>query len=287
MVYLVYYYPLSILYIRISTEPPKSAPSSCSWFIQRFHVVNHLDIFRNMEAKPSVRDLLAQPTSDIIAFLGAIYEHSPWVAEQLTLSQEVYSNIASVTQLASAMKRIVDESPNEVKHTLLCAHPDLCEKVGTLEKLTKDSQEEQSRSGLQSLTVEELEQFTKYNTEYRSKFGFPFILAVRNATKYTVLSALRGRVTNTVPQECVTALQQVHKIAWMRLLAKLDTSDAQGFLTCHVLDTANGCPGTLLHIRQNLCVCSLIHALVHCLVETSGWYENSIASAFRSVERTP
>ena len=195
--------------------------------------------------KPSVKELLSKPTAEIIEFLGTIYEHSPWVAEILTSQpEETYVAIDTVTQLAAMMKDIVDKESNEMNLKLLRAHPDLCEKVGTLEKLTLESQEEQSKSGLQSLTDEELERFTKYNSIYREKFGFPFILAVRNVTKYTVLAALQGRVTNhTMEVEFVTALQQVHKIAWMRLLSKLDTSNAKGFLTCHVLDTANGCPG--------------------------------------------
>ena len=194
--------------------------------------------------KPSVRKLLSKPTAEIVDFLGTIYEHSPWVAESLTeQADDTLVAINSISLLAAAMKRIVDQASDETKLQLLRAHPDLCEKVGTLETLTQESQDEQSRSGLQSLTNEELEQFTTLNTAYRENFGFPFILAVRNATKFTVLAALKGRVTNVVEVEFVTALQQVHKIAWMRLLAKIDTSDATGFLTCHVLDTANGCPG--------------------------------------------
>jgi hypothetical protein len=46
----------------------------------------------------------------------------------------------------------------------------------------------------------------------------------------------------------------VHKIAWMRLLTKFDLSDAKGFLTCHVLDTANGCPGKWLYRLPLGCV---------------------------------
>jgi 2-oxo-4-hydroxy-4-carboxy-5-ureidoimidazoline decarboxylase len=195
--------------------------------------------------KPALRELLSKPAPEIIDFLGTIYEHSPWVAECLVAQPEAaLASITSITQLAVAMRRIVDQASDGVKLQLLRSHPDLCEKVGTLETLTAESQEEQSRSGLQSLTNEELEQFTKVNTEYRGKFGFPFILAVRNATKYTVLAGLKGRVANTGEVEFVTALQQVHKIAWMRLLVKIDTTDAKGFLTCHVLDTANGCPGS-------------------------------------------
>ena len=191
--------------------------------------------------KQSIKDLLSRSEADIITFLGGIYEHSVWVAEELIKND--CKTLDSVTELAAAMKMIVDGASNERKLELLCAHPDLCEKVGKIDELTKASQEEQSRAGLQSLTDEELKRFTICNTRYRSKFGFPFILAVRNASKFTVLSALEGRVSNPVETEFVQAIVQVHKIAWMRLLTIINTDDANGFLTCHILDTANGCPG--------------------------------------------
>jgi 2-oxo-4-hydroxy-4-carboxy-5-ureidoimidazoline decarboxylase len=198
-----------------------------------------------MENKqPSTIELLSKPPAEVAEFLGAVYEHSSWVAKELTVRAENYSSVKTVSQLALAMKGIVDRASREKKLALLCAHPDLCEKVGKLENLTKESQEEQSRSGLQSLTVDEIEIFNRFNSDYRARFGFPFILAVRNATKYTVLAALQGRVHNALEVEFATVMQQVHKIAWMRLLAKIDTTGASGFLTCHVLDTANGCPGT-------------------------------------------
>ena len=199
-----------------------------------------------MESKPSTIKLLSKPAPEIAEFLGSVYERSAWVAEKLTSMPECFASIITVTQLAAVMKAIVDESSRATKLELLCAHPDLCEKVGKMNDLTRESQEEQSRSGLQTLTSEELAQFTNSNTDYRERFGFPFILAVRNASKYTVLAALRGRVKNAMEVEFATAMQQVHKIAWMRLLAILDTTDAKGFLTSHVLDTANGCPGKII-----------------------------------------
>ena len=192
---------------------------------------------------PTVSEILAKADVEIQDTLGALYEHSPWVAEEFIAKRREAPSITTISELAAALKRIVDSSSHERKLALLRAHPDLCEKVGKLEHLTKESQEEQGRSGLQSLTESELEQFHLCNAKYRDTNGFPFILAVRNATKYTVLAALTGRVKNPVEVEFATALQQVHKIAWMRLLSKIDTSDAKGFLTCHVLDTANGCPG--------------------------------------------
>lgn len=193
-------------------------------------------------SKPTVQSLLSKPPDEIVSTLGSIYEHSAWVAEVLAKSPSLTS-IDTVSVLAATMKAIVDDATQEKKLELLCAHPDLCQKVGKLKELTTDSQDEQSRSGLQSLTDEENERFNKLNNAYRDKFKFPFILAVRNATKYTVLAALEGRVKHSREKEFVTALEQVHKIAWMRLLTKFDLKEAKGFLTCHVLDTANGCPG--------------------------------------------
>ena len=204
--------------------------------------------------KPTVKELFLKPADEIQTFLGGVYEHSAWVAEQLILQKNnnnTDTNYETVTELANAMKQIVNNADNETKLKLLRAHPDLCEKVGStkLEELTEASREEQSNAGLQSLTDEELERFTTLNKAYKEKFGFPFILAVRNATKHTVLGAMAVRVSNSEQEEFTQALTQVHKIAWMRLLQSLDTSDAKGFLTCHVLDTAKGCPAAGMRIE--------------------------------------
>jgi 2-oxo-4-hydroxy-4-carboxy-5-ureidoimidazoline decarboxylase len=148
--------------------------------------------------------------------------------------EKTLKTVSTVSELAARLKSIVNESSDEQKLALLRAHPDLCEKVEAVKALTKESQEEQSRSGLQSMTEEELKQFKTMNESYKNKFGFPFILAVRNANKDTVLSALEGRLYNGSSQrEFNIALEQVHNIAWMRLLTKVNTDDAAGFLTCH------------------------------------------------------
>lgn len=204
-----------------------------------------------MSGKPSVKELVCKADAEIISFLEGIYEHSPWVAEELVDGSDGIglASFETVSQLAGAMKAIVDGTTMERKLELLRAHPDLCEKVGKIKELTAASQEEQSRAGLQSLSDHELERFSKANSGYRTKFGFPFILAVRNATKFTVLAALEGRLSNSIENEFVNALSQVHKIAWMRLLTAISTDDANGFLTCHVLDTANGCPAGKMRIH--------------------------------------
>mmetsp|Transcript_21040 Transcript_21040/g.42954 ORF Transcript_21040/g.42954 Transcript_21040/m.42954 type:complete len:303 (-) Transcript_21040:112-1020(-) len=202
----------------------------------------------------TVATLMTSSKEDVVSVLGGIYEHSPWVAEAFYTSHvdgtTADSNaIENVRQLFDILSSIVDAATREQKLQLLRAHPDLAAKVEKLKTLTKESQEEQSKAGLDTLTDEERVRFLSLNESYRVKFGFPFILAVRNATKYTVISAVEGRISNTPEEEFVSALGQVHKIAWMRLLGAIDYPNPAGFLTCHVLDTANGCPADNMRIQ--------------------------------------
>ena len=206
----------------------------------------------------TVHALLKSSKNEVRAILGGTYEHSPWVAEEFfalhcsSHDDATAGKIDDVRQLFDAMQAIVDGASRERKLELLRAHPDLCEKVESLRALTGESQEEQSRAGLGWLTNEERERFLQLNEQYRSKFGFPFILAVRNVTKHTVLAAIEGRVVSEMEMEFASALGQVHKIAWMRLLAKIHIPSSTGFLTCHVLDTAHGCPaaGMRVHLHR-------------------------------------
>lgn len=203
-----------------------------------------------MSTKPTVIELLSKPKSDVMEVLGGIYEHSSWIGETFydnyIQSIDAPKNITNVQELFLAMSAVADSATHEQKMHLLCAHPDLCAKIESLKTLTKASQEEQSSAGLHTMTDEEQEKFSKINTAYREKFQFPFILAVKNVTKQTVLSAIEGRLHQTAEAEFEGALYQVSKIAWMRLLSALNITGQKGFLTCHVLDTANGCPGELL-----------------------------------------
>lgn len=198
-------------------------------------------------SKPTLPSLLKSNRDEVVSALGPIYEHSTWVAEALydehLVDTKMKNGITTVHNLFVIMKNIVDSSTHDQKLTLLREHPDLCERVSVLKNLTESSQEEQCRAGLQYMTEDERDVFTSTNNKYKEKFGFPFILAVRNASKYTVLSAIRARVLNSKETEFAAAIGQVHKIAWMRLLGKISIEEPKGFLTCHVLDTATGSPG--------------------------------------------
>ncbi len=204
--------------------------------------------------KPTVSELLSKPKNEIITVLGGIYEHSSWIAEEFYAKyvegKDISDTITNVRGLFQCICSIVDKKSHEQKMDLLSMYPDLCGKIEVLRKLTKPSQEEQLKAGLGTLTDDEVDRLSSLNTKYKKKFGFPFILAARHVTKHTVLSAIEGRLQLPVETEFAGALVQVSKIAWMRLLAALKITNQNGFLTCHVLDTANGCPAANMRVHQ-------------------------------------
>jgi 2-oxo-4-hydroxy-4-carboxy-5-ureidoimidazoline decarboxylase len=172
-----------------------------------------------------------------------VYEKSPWIAEQAFAARSAAGGGAfdSLTAIDEAMWAVVSSAADEAQLSLLNAHPDLAGKAALAGDITAESSDEQLRAGLSSLTPEEMVHFTQLNAAYRDKFGFPFILAVRNATKRTILGAFEKRLGNSPGAEQAACIAQVRKIAWMRLRLAVHPAPT-GFLTCHVLDTAGGCP---------------------------------------------
>lgn len=181
--------------------------------------------------------LNALSPADVIARFGAVYEHSPWVAEQAAAARPV----ASLTALHRAMVAAVDQAGEAAHLALLRAHPDLAGRAALAGDVAEASRQEQASAGLDSLTPEELAQFTAYNTAYQDRFGFPFILAVKHWGKAHILAAFQARLGNEAEQERRTALAEVHKIAFLRLLDLVQPAPS-GRLTTHVLDTAQGRP---------------------------------------------
>ena len=102
---------------------------------------------------------------------------------------------------------------------VLKAHPDLAGKLAMARRLTDESNAEQASAGLDALTDAERETFTALNTRYTEKFGFPFIIAVRDNTKASILDAFERRIANDRETEFLTACAQVERIAQLRIEA--------------------------------------------------------------------
>lgn len=149
------------------------------------------------------------------AFAG-VYEHSRWIAE---MAFERLNGCEALTldALTGAMEDIVEQSTAEQQLALLRAHPDLAGRLAMSGELTQASQREQSSAGLDQCTQPEFEKFTALNEDYNARFGFPFIVAVSGMNRQQILSAFEVRVRNSPSAEFETALQQVHRIARLRL----------------------------------------------------------------------
>ena len=148
--------------------------------------------------------------------LAKIFEDSPWVAEK-TWSKRPFKDINSLHQ---AMVETVEESALSDKLNLICAHPDLATKT----KMAEASVKEQAGVGLDRLSAEEYHRFQQLNQAYKDKFAFPFIVAVKNHTKESILEAFEQRLENSLETERKQALIEIAKIARFRLLDLIPTS---------------------------------------------------------------
>lgn len=155
--------------------------------------------------------------ADFVARLGAIYEHSPWVAERLW---DAGTRTADTAALRDAMRAIVDAASEAEKLALLRAHPILAAPAHRTQALGAHSAGEQRDAGLNGCTDEEADELKRLNEAYLARFGFPFIIAVAGLDPTGILCEFRRRVGEAPEMEFATALQQVHKIAAVRL-AKL------------------------------------------------------------------
>ena len=151
-----------------------------------------------------------------IARFGAVYEHSPWIAETV-FEAGLTPRHDRPSGLHEARRKVVEDSPRDRQLALLRAHPDLAGKLAIVGGLTAQSASEQAGAGLDRCTPEEFTRFTSLNDAYKTKFGFPFIIAVRGKSRGEILAAFETRSTNDAVSEFRTALDEVHKIALFRL----------------------------------------------------------------------
>lgn len=148
-----------------------------------------------------------------LACLGEVFEHSPWVAESAMAARP----FATLGALHEAMVGAVRAAPHERQLALLRAHPELAGKLALAGELTSSSIGEQAAASLDRCSAEELERFGSLNDAYKAKFDFPFIMAVKGSGRAEILKAFEARLANDPDAEFDTALEQVARIAWLRL----------------------------------------------------------------------
>lgn len=151
--------------------------------------------------------------ADYLARFADVAEHSPWVAEAAAALRPHRSREAMIAAFETAMRA----APQAQRLELIRAHPDLAGRAARAGAIAADSRKEQAGAGLDTLTDDEFARFTRMNDAYRTKFGFPFIFAVKGATKHQILAAFEARLPNDPAEEFETALAQIARIFRFRL----------------------------------------------------------------------
>ncbi|MEP3299670.1 MAG: allantoinase PuuE [Pseudoruegeria sp.] len=184
------------------------------WFPRR------IDIAKHWATKHPAPTTVERPTDmtqrRFIECYGGIFEHSPWIA-QGAHGLELGPSHDTALGLHNALCRVFRSASKEQRLSVLTAHPDLAGKLAAAKRLTAESTAEQAGAGLDSLTDAERATFTDLNTCYVEKHGFPFIIAVRDHDKQSILNAFHQRLENDGDVEFCAACKQVERIALHRL----------------------------------------------------------------------
>lgn len=165
------------------------------------------------ECQLHLQQLNALAVDDFVAALGGIFEHSPWVTAKVCAARP----FANIDALHAAMIEAVRSSPLHRRLDLLRAHPELAGRLARAGDLTDDSLAEQASTGLNRLNAAQFQRFDELNRAYREKFGFPFIIAVKEHNKEGIVQSFESRLDNTLDTEIENALGQVFRITRLRL----------------------------------------------------------------------
>ncbi|MDR3518322.1 MAG: allantoate amidohydrolase [Azospirillaceae bacterium] len=168
--------------------------------------------------------LLARDRAAFIARFGGVFEHAPWIAAAVwdqAVAAASPADAAAVLDdaaaLAEAMAAVWRGAGDDRQRAVIADHPDLAGTLALAGDLTADSTTEQAGAGLDRCSPAELARFQHLNSAYRERFGFPFIMAVRGRARAEILAAFEQRLSREPGQEFATAVDEVEKIARLRL----------------------------------------------------------------------
>lgn len=151
-----------------------------------------------------------------IARFGDLYECSPWIAAA-AWDQGLGPGADNLDGLARRLAAVLDAADEDRQLAVIRAHPDLAGKAALAGALTDDSLKEQAGAGLDQCTPAELARFTRLNAAYQARFAFPFVIAVKGKDRHAILAAFEARLDNTLDEERRMAIDQIHRIARLRL----------------------------------------------------------------------
>ncbi len=170
--------------------------------------------------KRTIADINTLDAEAAANLVGGIFEHSPWIVRETWPSRP----FASVEALHAALCETIRTAGTDRQLDLIRAHPDLVGRAARAGTLTRESTGEQRAAGLgpDDLTSDDIETFTRSNAAYKDKFGFPFVICARENRKASILAAFPVRLAHDPTTERETALREIERIGWYRLIDLVD-----------------------------------------------------------------
>ncbi|MEL6786214.1 MAG: 2-oxo-4-hydroxy-4-carboxy-5-ureidoimidazoline decarboxylase [Cyanobacteria bacterium J06607_15] len=150
---------------------------------------------------------------EFTSVLEEIWEETPEIVQKAWHSKP----FEDMEALYQSMVDVVSNMSDREQLALIKAHPDL----GSKAKMAEASVQEQAGVGLDRLSASAYQRFQNLNQAYKDKFGFPFIVAVKYHTQESILEAFATRLENSLEQEKKQALEEISKIARLRLAAAI------------------------------------------------------------------
>jgi OHCU decarboxylase len=167
---------------------------------------------------PTLDEINRMPPAAFSRAFGAVYEHSPWIAER-ALGRAPFD---SRDALEAALYGALQASTDDEKLALIRAHPTLAGKEADAGTLTAESAREQAAAGLGTLTADQKAELAVLNARYADAFGFPFVICARLNRRDAIFGTLRARLHNTREQEIANAIAQIGEIARLRVRDLVD-----------------------------------------------------------------
>ncbi len=166
----------------------------------------------------TLQQLNAADPAQAARLLDGLYEHSPWIFEA-ACAQRPFRSLA---HLKHSMVQVLDDAGMDAQLALIRAHPELAGKAMVDHSLTAASTHEQGAAGLNHCTAAEFARLQHLNDEYKARFGFPFILAVRGErgtglSRQQIIDTFERRLNNPRHFELQECLRNIHRIAELRL----------------------------------------------------------------------
>jgi OHCU decarboxylase len=161
----------------------------------------------------SLVDVNRLDEDEFVHALGSLFEHSSWVAGAAWRRRP----FESLRHLHVALVASMREAPRERQLALIRSHPELGGREAQNGELTVESSREQASAGLHRLPAAEVEALRRLNRSYRERFGFPLIVCAREHTPASILASSSARLAHSQGQEIEVALEEIAKIAGLRL----------------------------------------------------------------------